>query len=127
MEQTVSQTDKKGDIAVHGSIEPAAGGVHILHGAEKSPEPLGMIERKQVIEELRQTLDLVDFYAAKLADSSLPARGMSPLISHLEDRLDALQGMESSPNLPEKLRPILSDVVITIGTEIARFRRGDYA
>ena len=89
-------------------------------------ETAGITDRGQVIGALGETLDLVDFYASKLGDSSLPASGLTPLIDHLEDRLKMLEDMESAAEIPEKMSSVLSDLKITIGTEIAKFRRGDY-
>lgn len=127
MDQTRLQPEKKGDLALYGNLEPVADGIHIHHGAEKINEPLKMVGREQVMEEIKQALDIIDFYAAKLADSSLSISGITPLIGHLEDKMETLRSMASTPGMPEKLRPIISDMVITIGTEIAKFRRGDYS
>lgn len=127
MDQTRLQPEKKGDLALYGDLGPVADGIHIHHGAEKINEPLKTVEKEQVMEEIRQGLDIIDFYAAKLADSSLSISGITPLIGHLEDKMETLRSMASAPGMPEKLRPIISDMVITIGTEIAKFRRGDYS
>lgn len=126
MDQVRSQTEKQGEITGRENLGPVPDGIQIVHGADRINEPLNMAERKQVLEELKQTLDIVDFYAARLADSSLSINGINPLIGHLEDRLEILRNMESAPGMPEKLRPVISDMVITIGTEIAKFKRGDY-
>ena len=106
---------------------PVMGGIHILNGVEHAKEPLGVTEKRKVIGELKETLDLVDFYAAKLADSNLSLNGITPLVNHLEYRLETLRNMESAPGMPERLRPVISDMATTIGTEISRFKRGDYS
>jgi hypothetical protein len=126
MDQTRFQADKGGDGRVQRPLEPALDGIQILRGAEKVEAPEATFEKEKVMGALQETLDLVDFYADKLADSSLPITGINPLVDHLEERMETLRGMESTPGLPEKLRPLISDVVITIGTEIEKFRRGDY-
>lgn len=126
MDEIGFQAEKKEGIHLHKNLEPVADGVHIIHGADKIQDPSKIVEKNMVLEELRQTLDIVDFYAAKLADSSFSIREMTPLISHLEERMENLRSMELTPDLPGKLRPIISDTVITVGTEIARFKRGDY-
>lgn len=127
MQEASLQTEAKEGKALHGIKQPPPSGIRFIKGAEEIQETPKELERKQVIDELQQTLDLVDFYAAKLADSSLPASGMNPLIDHLEDRLSNLRSMETNTELPEPLKPVISDMLVTIGTEIAKFRRGDYA
>lgn len=109
------------------NIDPIVNGVQILRGAEQVRRPSEILENKPVLDEIRKTLDLVDFYAEKLGNTSLPVKGLDPLVDHLETRLEGLKGMESNPELPDRLRPILSDVVMTMGTEIAKFKRGDYS
>ena len=126
MDQVGFSSGKREEITGGENLGTVVGGIQILRGTEQIKEPLNMAEKKQVIERLQETLDLVDFYAAKLADSSLSVKGITPLISHLEERLEGLQNMESVPGMPEKLRPIISDMAITIGAEIAKFKRGDY-
>ncbi|MBW2609248.1 MAG: hypothetical protein JRC68_02760 [Deltaproteobacteria bacterium] len=126
MDQVSSQPGQKEAIANKENIGPVEGGIRILQGVEEIQGPLNVGEKNKVVKVLQETLDLVDFYSARLDDKSLPAKGMTPLISHLEDRLETLRTMESAPGMPEKLRPILSDLTITIGTEIAKFKRGDY-
>ena len=127
MDQTMLKTGKKGNIDPHRNLEPPLDGIRIHHGAGEIGEPFKMVEKQQVIGEIQQTLDIIDFYAAKLADSSLSISGITPLIGHLEDKMETLRSMESAAGMPEKLRPIISDMVITIGTEIAKFKRGDYS
>ena len=105
---------------------PVPGGVHILNGAVQIHGPINSAEKRYLVDELEKTLDLVDFYALKLADSSMPARELNTLVDHIEEKLHTLQGMKSVPKIPEKLKPIISDMVITIGAEISKFKRGDY-
>ena len=76
--------------------------------------------------EIEQTLDLVGFYAEKLGDPSFSAQGLTPLVDHLEERMEFLRSVESRPGLPDRVRPIISGLTLTIGTEVAKFRRGDY-
>lgn len=127
MDQVRLQSDKTEGVTTQAPLGVAPGGVHILEGAQKLREPLGVVETKQVVEGLEQTLDIVDFYAAKLSDTSFPLREMNPIIGHLEERLEGMRSLEATPGLPDHLKSILSDAVITIGTEIAKFRRGDYS
>ena len=126
MDQTL-QMPEKGKGPDHLISGTPAGGVHMIHGLEKIQNPVENIDREQVVSTIQQTLDLVDFYAGKLSDPSLSADGITPLVSHLEEKMEALRGVESVPGLPQKLRPIISDLVLTITTEVEKFKRGDYA
>ena len=126
MDQTL-QTPEKGKGPDHLNPGMPAGGVQMLHGFEKIQSPIEGVDREQVVSTIQQTLDLVDFYAGKLSDPSLSAGGITPLVSHLEEKMEALRGMESVPGLPQKLRPIISDLVLTITPEVEKFKRGDYS
>jgi hypothetical protein len=83
-------------------------------------------DKRELLTGLKDTLDLVDFYAQKLADQSLPSDNLSPLVEQLEERLDLLKEMGSSSQMDERLKTIISDVATTMGVEIEKFRRGDY-
>lgn len=76
--------------------------------------------------ELEKVLDAVAFYAEKLADTALPAKDLAPLLEQLQERVAGLNQLGSGREIPERVGAILSDVNITLGAEIARFRRGDY-
>ena len=86
----------------------------------------GSSEKDLLLDSLKGTLDLVDFYAGKLADKSFPAENLSSLVDQLDERLESIKGMSSMEGVPDKLKPVISDIAVTIGTEIERFRRGDY-
>ena len=103
-----------------------ARGVGILTGIDNVGGQFDIPDKRKMIDALQETLDLVDFYAGKLGDSSKDVTGLEPLIGHLEDRLETLRQMGSAPGIPEKLSPVISDMTITIGAEIERFKRGDY-
>ena len=126
MDQAKSQTGHKGVIAHKENVGSIPEGVQIIHRANRPDAPVDIQEKKQLLDNLKETLDIIDFYAKKLRDRSFSVTGITPLVSHLEDRLNTLKDVESSPRTPEKLRPIVSDMVITIGTEVAKFKRGDY-
>jgi hypothetical protein len=102
------------------------GGVEIVPGLLKTSPAGPDRTRDALLGEIRETLDTVEWYAARLADTSMPAKDMRPLVEHLEGRLESLRSLESSPELPEGLRAVVSELVITIGAETARFGRGDY-
>lgn len=125
MDQVQAGAMKSEETANPGSIAPQSLDVRIL---QRTEQPGSSIQVKEIVlNELRNTLDLVDFYAEKLENTSLPVTDLAPLIEHLDERLKNLQNMESTKGLPDKLRPIVNDVVVTLGTEIAKFRRGDYS
>lgn len=125
MDQVQAGAMKSEEAANPGPVAPQLLEVRILQGAQQSGSSPQV--KEMVLNELRNTLDLVDFYAEKLGNTSLPVTGLTPLIEHLDERLKNLQNMESIKGLPDKLRPIVNDVVVTLGTEIAKFRRGDYS
>jgi hypothetical protein len=104
---------------------PQMQGVQIVQGIEKAGQATSA--KEMVLNELRHTLDMVDIYAEKLGNTSLPVDALDPLIENLDERLQNLKNMESDKGLPDKLRPIVNDVVVTLGTEIAKSKRGDYS
>jgi len=99
---------------------PFANGVGVV--LKDDPVP----DNSDVLTGLKDTLDLVDFYAKKLANSSMPSDNLSPLVDQLDQRLDLLKEMGMSAQIDDRLKTIISDVTSTVGTEIERFKRGDY-
>lgn len=83
--------------------------------------------KDRIVKELEEALNVIDVYVSKLDDSSIDASGLSPLVDHLEGRLDSLKFIESSGEVPEQLKSIVSELTLTLSTEIAKFRRGDYS
>lgn len=127
MDQVTSQPGKTEGVTKSENLVAVTDGVRILRGADQVKGELDSPAKEHVIAELKETLDIVDHYATRLADASLSVRGITPLISHLEERLEGLRKMEAASGIPEKIKPIISDMAITIGTEIAKFKRGDYS
>jgi hypothetical protein len=127
MEQLLPGEEKSETDTLNRPAGPVADGVQILQGTAGIEKSRAVNPGHPLVEEIRQTLDLVDFYAAKLGNDSLRIQDMSSLVGHLEDRLTHLRAMENHPGLPEKLKPIVSDLLVTVGAEIAKYRRGDYA
>ena len=82
--------------------------------------------KNTLLDSLKETLDLVDFYVGKLGDTSFPAENLTSLIDQLDDKLMTIKNISSEESLPEQLRPVVSDIAVTIGSEIERYRRGDY-
>ncbi|MBN1904132.1 MAG: hypothetical protein JW927_03455 [Deltaproteobacteria bacterium] len=83
-------------------------------------------EKAMLLDSLKGTLDLIDFYTGKLADTSLPAEDLSSLVDQLDEKLADIKGISSMEGIPDKLKPVISDIAVTMGAEIERFRRGDY-
>jgi hypothetical protein len=121
MDQVTSSSVNKGNNVPANIQTPFANGVGIIIKEESVND-----NKEDVLNNLKDTLDLVDFYAEKLADSSLSSDCLSPLVEQLNERLNMLKEMESSTGMNDKLKTILSDVNTTIGVEIEKFRRGDY-
>ena len=102
-------------------IDPASGVMGI-----DSIVPTGSAEKNELLDSLKETLDLVDFYAGKLEDDSFPAENLTSLVDQLDERLTSIKDMAAQEGVPDKLKPVLTDMAASIGSEIERFRRGDY-
>jgi hypothetical protein len=128
MDQVMSREGEKGGQSVPQAPSiPPADGIQIMSGV---PRKEGVSQdgfKNQAIAQIQETLDLVDFYAEKLGDTKLPVSGMSGLVEHLEGKLEGLKSLESQSDVPAGLKSILNDVTTTLGAEIAKFKRGDYA
>jgi hypothetical protein len=83
-------------------------------------------EKTMLLDSLKGTLDLIDFYAGRLSDTSLPAEDLTSLVDQLDEKLADIKGLSSMEGIPDRLKPVISDIAVTMGTEIERFRRGDY-
>jgi hypothetical protein len=79
-----------------------------------------------LIDELETTLHAFDHYRIKLGDESVPVDDLADIIGHFEDRIDRLQALNSAATTPEGLKEVTSGLMITIATEIEKFKRGDY-
>jgi len=100
--------------------------IQIIPGVGKVEPTQESTQKTQVLRAIEETLDTVDAYAAALRNGSLSTSDMKPLVEHLEIRLEGLRQLEVDPELPEGLRTVVSDLSLTIGTEVAKFGRGDY-
>jgi hypothetical protein len=110
-----------------GRLDPIPpGGIQILGNVTDTAATQDGTLRNQVLKDLEGTLDLVDFYTTKLADQSLSAGDLKSLVGHLEERAEGLRSLQTAPGLPEGLKSLLSETTLTIGMEVAKFRRGDY-
>ena len=103
------------------------GGIQMTASATDISKSATVDEVRERLVTLEKTLDLLDFYADKLGDPTLKLTEISPMIDHLEDRLLRLEEMTSSTALPDSLKTLLDETMTVMGTEIAKFRRGDYA
>jgi hypothetical protein len=100
-------------------IRPA----QMIRGVEA---PDGIFPGTQVMRELQSTLDLAGFYTTKLGDPAIKTPSLEPLVSHLEEKLEGLRSLKEEAGLDEELKGIVSELDLALGTEVARFRRGDY-
>jgi hypothetical protein len=107
-----------------GAVSPGAvelvQGTDPIRSGQRPPGP------RDLIFGLEGALDAVAFYTRKLADPAFPVRNLAPVLDHLEETVGTLNRLGAHAELPAGLRDVLSEVTITVGTEIARFRRGDY-
>ena len=81
----------------------------------------------QVMKELESVLDLAGFYSRKLGDPAVKTASLEPLITHLEGKMEGLRSLKEHGSMDDKLKSIVSELDLTLGTEVARFRRGDYS
>ncbi len=79
-----------------------------------------------LIDELETILGAFDRYRMKLGDVSVPVEDLADLIGHFEDRMGRLQALNAAATTPEGLKEITSSLMITIATEIEKYKRGDY-
>ncbi len=106
---------------------PVLDGVQIVAGSGRVDDPSSpALAKERVLQEIRDTLDMIDRYAMDLGNPSLSTAEMKPLVEHLEARMAGLRRMEADPAMPEALRNVVSDLAVTIGMEAAKFGRGDY-
>ena len=101
-------------------------GVQIVHSGVEVNQPEQSVKMGEILATIRETLDIIDFYVEKMSDMSFKTTDLEPMVSHLEDQAIYLDEMRSDPGLPKGLEPIISDLSLTIETEVARYRRGDY-
>ena len=121
MDQITSSSINKGNNNVTGIRTPLANDIGVVF----KDEPVKNT-KNELLNTLKNTLDLVDFYTGKLADMSISSDSLTPLVDQIEQRLDNLKEMGSSAGANDKLKTIISDMTNTMGVEIERFKRGDY-
>ena len=102
-------------------------GIQMTASSKDISKPTTVDEVRERLVTLEKTLDLLDFYADKLGDPTLQLKELSPMIDHLENRFVHLEEMNSSMALPDSLKTLFDETMTVMGTEIAKFRRGDYA
>jgi len=126
LEDAAGQGPGKGQAVTGPESMPPPGGVQIVSGPEEIKGSYPYEKQQQLLRDIGETLDSVDFYAASLKNGTLSTSDMRPLVEHLEVRLEGLRALEQDPNLPGGLKNIVSDLAVTLGTEVAKFGRGDY-
>ena len=126
LDQMNTPSEAKASAGIRENGAPVLGGIQIVPELGSKEEISGRDDKKIVIRQLQETLDMIDFYAGKLADSSVEAKDLAPLVGHIDERLETLRDMERSPDVHEGLKPIISDLTLTLGAELERFRQGYY-
>ncbi|MBW2093616.1 MAG: hypothetical protein JRI80_01890 [Deltaproteobacteria bacterium] len=81
----------------------------------------------QVMKEVESALDLAGFYTKKLENPAIKAASLEPLVTHLEEKMEGLRFLKDQGNIDEELKKIVFELDLAVGTEVARFRRGDYS
>jgi hypothetical protein len=128
MEKTTSQAGQNPKpVSTTFGPEFPPDGIQMTVSAKDISKPTTAEEVRERLVTLEKTLDLLDFYAQKLGDPTLRPKELSPMIDHLDDRLLRLAEMTSSTALPDSLKTLFDETMTVMGTEIAKFRRGDYA
>jgi hypothetical protein len=97
--------------------------------ASTSIPPLGALDPANLsgpVRPLSQKEGETPLSAGLIDDVSVPVDDLAEIIGHFEDRIDRLQAVNSAATTPEGLKEVTSDLMITIATEIEKFRRGDY-
>ncbi len=82
---------------------------------------------EQVMKEVQSALDLAGFYSNKLGNPSVSADSLEPLVGHLEEKMNDLRFLKEQGNIDQDLKTIVSELDVAVGSEVARFRRGDYS
>ena len=101
-------------------------GLAAVSSVSMDPPPGKVPDTKALLGEIQDLLDNVEFYAQKLADSSISAKELAPLVTHLEQRTSELLKYTSTGKVSQGLGQIISDLALTISAEVAKFKRGDY-
>jgi hypothetical protein len=128
MDQARGQDGEKANsIRTYRGPELPPGGIQMTATSPDISKATTVAEVREKLAALEKTLDLLDFYADKLGDPTLKLTEISPMIDHLEDRLIGLEEMTSSTRLPYSLKTLFDETMTVMGTEIAKFKRGDYA
>jgi hypothetical protein len=82
---------------------------------------------QKVVRAVEGALEMAGHYAGKLADPAVKTEALEPLLAHLEERLHGLSVLQTEGTVDGALKKIISDLNISLTTEIAKFRRGDYS
>jgi hypothetical protein len=113
-----------------GTIMPPLGGLNPVTLSE-SVGPLSQSDGETplaagLIDELETILHAFDHYRTKLGDESVPVDDLADIIGHFEDRIARLQALSAAATTPEGLKEVTSGLMISMATEIEKYRRGDY-
>ena len=116
LEKTISRSTSASAPDPLQSLPPAGGIAVFIPAADK----------KQLVGQADQLLDLLESYQKRISGSGLPLQDAHISMKAIEDRADELSPYIE--NLPEDddFRDFLNRLVITASVEAIKFRRGDY-
>jgi hypothetical protein len=123
---TSNSVGSEADVSSSSQLPPM-GGVDMIFNSMTVDGASDTNTKEQVLTNLKETLDLVEHYSQRLADTSLPSNQLSTLVDQLEKNMEGLKDMSSVSGVDDRLKSIITDVTGSVGVEIEKFRRGDYA
>jgi hypothetical protein len=83
-------------------------------------------DRSPVLDRIERMLDGLEQYTTRLAETSVPASELEPLVAQLEAQNAELTAeLQSLPD-GDPLKDLLNRVLVTSVVEVEKFRRGDF-
>ena len=83
-------------------------------------------DRTPVLDRIERVLDGLEQYTTKLAETSVPASELEPLVARLEaENAELTSELQNLPD-GDPLKDLLNKVLVTSVVEVEKFRRGDF-
>lgn len=111
------------------SSAPAAGTAEIFTNSIFPPSLLQSPSpsiRSQGVQAAEKTLDLLEDYQKKIANSQIPLKKIDGLLQSLSKELQGVRELSEKVPPSDPLQKILSEIGIVSAVEIEKFNRGDY-